>query len=187
MANCVRHPDQLKSTISRVDGRRSEGEEVSLSDAGGFPDRNSSLLSLEKEALSVQDISPSGKEGVGLTGGRRRRRRKDSPPLPEWQSASLELWLGGGGAGAISEEEVVEEEDPFSPGLVYRNSVRIMVRPEAGGGGGGCLQQHPPPQHLRSSSEERREEDSSSSSVVSIKRKESLGVMQRAVVKEQFR
>ena len=91
-----------------------------------------------------------------------------------WKSSSLELWLNGGGGGG-------DRETSGTSGLVYRNSVRIMVRPDGGGGGVASAQ--------RSSSEERNggEASSSSSSVPPIKRKESLGVMQRAVVKEQFR
>ena len=77
----------------------------------------------------------------------------------------------------------------------FRSSIRIMVRPETGGGGGTATATAPVA--LRSSSEERNGHSSGggggggNNGVLELNgqkvRKDSIGVMHRSVVKEQFR
>ncbi len=181
------------SGLGREGVRRQEAEEVGYGEVCPPP------------ADITRRPQSGGEEGevIGVKGGDIRRQEDRRPRRVEWQSSSLELWLGEEGEVVTADEsytadcvaegsEEKEEEESYKSSLVYRNSVRIMVRPDAAAAGaavaGAAAAAHPPP-FVRSSSEERNGggDGAGSSNVPTVKRKESLGVMQRTVVKEQFR
>lgn len=115
-----------------------------------FDSRSVPDLRREDPGYYVDDTCLAYRFGKGghVSGNRDEERR--------WKS-SVQLWV-----------------EPQKCDLVYRSSIRIMVRPE------GVVVQP------RASSEERNGHSGAVAAAVR-ERKESLGVMQRSVVKEQFR